>query len=50
MEQLSLNQKVLAFDFYQKPGEEESVDVKGSEEKTEEEEPEDELVQTISLN
>ncbi|MFP3886148.1 hypothetical protein U8V97_11780 [Priestia filamentosa] len=48
VKQLSSNWEALAFDLYQKPVQEESVDVEGSEEKTEEEEPEDELVQTIS--
>ncbi|WRU97836.1 hypothetical protein RYX51_22820 (plasmid) [Priestia filamentosa] len=48
VKQLSSNWEALAFDLYQKPVEEESVDIEGSEEKTEEEEPEDELVQTIS--
>ncbi|MFP7176267.1 hypothetical protein [Priestia filamentosa] len=48
VKQLSSNWEALAFDLYQKPVQEESVDVEGSEEKIEEEEPEDELVQTIS--
>lgn len=48
VKQLSSNWEALAFDLYQKPVQEESVDVEGSEEKTEEEEPEDEMVQTIS--
>ncbi|MFP7487646.1 hypothetical protein SFC65_26195 [Priestia filamentosa] len=48
VKQLSSNWEALAFDLYQKPVQEESVDVEGSEEKTEEEEPENELVQTIS--
>ncbi|KAB2487450.1 hypothetical protein [Priestia endophytica] len=48
VKQLSSNWEALAFDLYQKPVQEENVDVEGSEEKTEEEEPEDELVQTIS--
>jgi hypothetical protein len=47
---MSSNWEALAFDLYQKTVQEESVDVEGSEEKTEEEEPEDELVQTISSN
>ncbi|RPK03129.1 hypothetical protein [Priestia endophytica] len=48
VKQLSSNWEALAFDLYQKPVQEESVDVEGSEGKIEEEEPEDELVQTIS--
>ncbi|RJS63001.1 hypothetical protein [Priestia filamentosa] len=48
VKQVSSNWEALAFDLYQKPVQEESVDVEGSEEKIEEEEPEDELVQTIS--
>ncbi|MBG9810809.1 hypothetical protein ABD68_03950 [Bacillus endophyticus] len=48
VKQLSSNWEALAFDLYQKPVQEESVGIEGSEEKTEEEEPEDELVQTIS--
>ncbi len=48
VKQLSSHWEALAFDLYQKPVEEESVDIEGSEEKTEEEEPEDELVQTLS--
>ncbi|WP_172460878.1 hypothetical protein [Priestia endophytica] len=42
---MSSNWEALAFDLYQKTVQEESVDVEGSEEKTEEKDPEDELVQ-----
>ncbi|WP_172461162.1 hypothetical protein [Priestia endophytica] len=45
MKQLSLDGEVLALDLYQKSMEAESVDGEGSKAETEEEEPEDEVVQ-----